>query len=134
MLLGYIFDVVKDEQQAEKYLIDVFNDVPAVLHEFSEHGTNAYCKLQLMAKKRLSGYFKTVEDCEDGRPRTSARPNKYTDLMTAEQQLVFCGIHYQGKNTATIAAELNTNEEGVRRLLKEAFIIIRNNRDHAGIH
>ena len=48
--------------------------------------------------------------------------------MTPEQEQVFCGMHYHGKSTATLAAELGKSEDAVKIILKESFTIIRNRR------
>ncbi|MEO6150710.1 MAG: hypothetical protein ABIN95_06640 [Mucilaginibacter sp.] len=123
LLLGYIVGVVNDEKQAEQYLVDTFKEVALRLEEFSKQESNEYCKLQLVARKQLSGYFETTKDC--------APLNKHTTQMTLLQQQVFCGVHYHGKKTALLAAELNMTEDTVRKTLKEAFSIIRKNNGDA---
>jgi hypothetical protein len=54
--------------------------------------------------------------------------------MTLEQLHVFCGLHYHGKNTITLAAELGKSEDDIRKILKESFTLIRNSHGHTGLH
>jgi hypothetical protein len=137
MLLGYIFDVVKDEKLAEQYLVDTFKDVSAQVDEFADGAANDYCKLQLLARKKLAPFFDTIKDCTVTDAVTNGngtRTNKYIERMNTGQQVVFCGVHYHGKTVGALAKELNTDDDAIRRLLKEAFAIIRNNRNDAGVH
>lgn len=137
MLLGYIYDVVKDQQMAEQYLADIFRDLHIHITDFANGQSNEYCKLQLLARKKLTPYFDTIKDCNTStelKKGNGARSNKFIDLMNAGQQTVFCGVHYHGKTVNTLASELSVDEITVRKLLKEAFAIIRNNRNDAGVH
>ncbi|GAA4921993.1 hypothetical protein [Mucilaginibacter defluvii] len=124
MLLGYIYDVVKDKALAEQYLADTFIAVVKVPELFNNPNDNVYCKLQMIARKRLAGYFKSVGNCEVDEI-VSNRPNTFLSKMNVRQQTVFCGVHYHGKSIPTIAAEMNEDEDVVRRVLREAFVIIR---------
>jgi hypothetical protein len=124
MLLGYIFRVVKGNDVAEQYLVEIFNALqPEDIDEMTQPGVNTYCRLQQLARKKLS------VNNNDGSVATNnaAQSNKYIDLMNPDQRLVFCGVHYQGKTTAKLAIELNRSETIIRQLLKESFTIIRNN-------
>lgn len=128
MLLGYIFEVVKNRGIAEQYLIAVFNDVPNQIEEFYKPGVNAFCRLQSMARKKLAGYVETTND--NSAPDAVQNnvfivKNKFIQQMTPDQQLVFCGAHWHGKPISKIAAELQKTEDEIRRLLKECFTIIR---------
>jgi len=135
MLLGYIFEVVKNQSVAEQYLVSVFNDVPNELDEITKPGVNALCRLQMMARKKLTIYFETLDDGADPRQRNMAiSNNKFIALMSAEQQQVFCGVHYQCKTITKLAAELNKPEDTIKKTLKECFTIIRSGRDYAGLH
>jgi DNA-directed RNA polymerase specialized sigma24 family protein len=128
MLLGYIFEVVKNMADAEQYLIAVFKDVPHELDELSKTGVNTFCYLQLMARKKLSGFFEAIDECagtEQNSKTIANSKNKYVGLMTTDQQHVFCGIYWHGKTVAKLAEELGKAEDAVRKLLKECFTIIR---------
>ncbi len=128
MLLGYIFEVVKSRAVAEQYLVAVFNDVPAQINEFYKPGTNAFCRLQLMARKKLDDYFESVDDCgitKSVQKNVFIGQNKFLKQMTHEQQVVFCGMHWHGRTTAKLAAELDKPEGEIRKILKECFTIIR---------
>ncbi|RYU90451.1 hypothetical protein EWM62_07275 [Mucilaginibacter terrigena] len=138
MLLGYIQEVIKDRATAEQYLAELFTDLrPAELNEILAPGTNVFCRLQLLARKKLAAYINSVGDCADkhgASPPKNIGGNKFIDMMSHEQQLVFCGVHYHGKSITALAAELNQPEAAIRQLLKESFTIIRNNRDDTGVH
>jgi hypothetical protein len=128
MLLGYIFEVVKSRSVAEQYLVAVFNDVQDQVEEFYKPGVNAFCRLQLMARKKLAGYFETVDDCSTEQAMQKNQfigHNKFIKQMSADQQLVFCGAHWHGKSIAKLAVELGKPEGDIRKILKECFTIIR---------
>jgi DNA-directed RNA polymerase specialized sigma24 family protein len=132
MLLGYIYDVVKDRALAEQYLADTFAAVALIADDLKKPGENIYRKLQLIARSKLTAYFNTLEQC-DVKETVNHRPNKFLNGMSERQLQVFCGVHYHGKNIATIAAELKKPEDVVKKLLKEAFLIIRKSND-AGVY
>ena len=128
MLLGYIYEVVKDKDMAGQYLVTLFNELPQHLTDVLQPGANTYHRLQLVARKILAGFFENIPACEVN-PNTNshlpARPNKFLERMNAEQQFVFCGIHYSGKSIAALAAELNKPEQVIKQLLQQAFAAIR---------
>jgi DNA-directed RNA polymerase specialized sigma24 family protein len=127
MLLGYITEVVKDEALAEEYLVRVFNEVSYRFDEITAKGNNTWLQLQLLAKSELSSFFDSLKGCDI--PATEfeqyAARNRFIKLMTAEQRAIFCQVYYHGKSTSEIAAHLNCSEQSVRRILREAFSIIR---------
>jgi hypothetical protein len=126
MLLGYIVDVVKNQAIAEQYLVAVFKDVPYELDELTNQNVSTFCHLQVMARKKLTGYFSnTAQHNGEDSNKSSICNNKYTQQMTPDQQLVFCGVHWHGKTIAGLAAELNQPEESIRKILKDCFTIIR---------
>lgn len=138
MLLGYIQEVVKEQAIAEQYLIELFNELKASdIKEIMAAGTNTFLSLQQIARKKLSAFISTLEDCADQAEITIKKTitgNKFIDLMGHEQQLVFCGVHYHGKTITKLAAELNKPEDTIRQLLRESFTIIRNNRNDTAVH
>lgn len=139
MLLGYIFEVVKSTQVAEQYLVDVFNQLQFTdIQAISKPGINTFCQLQQIARKKLASFTSTVEDCAEENTKTAApaiKGNKFVEQMAPEQQEVFCGVHYHGKSIPALAAELNKPEDAIRRILRESFLIIRNQRnDTATVH
>jgi hypothetical protein len=138
MLLGYIQEVVKEQAIAEQYLIEIFNELKADdIKEMLAAGVNTFLRLQQIARKKLSSFITTVEDCADQAEiaiKKAITGNKFIDLMAPEQQLVFCGVHYHGKTIVKLAAELNKPEDTIRQLLRESFTIIRNNRNDTAVH
>lgn len=124
LLYGYIYEVVKDKQIAEQYLLSVFNDLPQHLQDVLQPGVNTYNRLQQMARRSLNSFFETVPDCPPA-DNVPARPNKFLSRMNAEQQIVFCNIHYNGKSIGKLAAELDKGEDEIRKILQQAFAAIR---------
>jgi DNA-directed RNA polymerase specialized sigma24 family protein len=128
MLLGYIYEVVKDKGMAEQYLISVFNELPQHLHDIVQPGFNTYHHLQLIARKMLSSFFETIPACAPADPDKKylpSKPNRFLDKMSEEQQFIFCNVHYSGKSISTLAAELNKTEEAIKKILQQAFAAIR---------
>ncbi|PTQ94117.1 DNA-directed RNA polymerase specialized sigma24 family protein [Mucilaginibacter yixingensis] len=121
MLLGYIYEVVKDQQLAEHYLAEVFTRLPLELKN-QQPDTNIYLHLQLMARKLLLERTDAHQNDEVYLPATQ---NKFLAGMTTEQQTIFCRIYYQGQSTAQVAASLQMDEAHIRKILKEAFAAIR---------
>jgi len=138
MLLGYLFEATKSKPIAEQYLVDVFNGLQFTdIQAITKPGVNTFCQLQVIARKKLTSFLETVVECADpaAKPKTlPEQSNKFTDLMGPEQRQVFCGIHYQGKSTSTLAAELNKTEEAIRQILKESFNVIRNQRNDTTVY
>ena len=128
LLLGYIYEVVKDREIAEEYLVSVFNELPEHINEITRPGLNTYHQLQLLARKVLADYFATIPVCVPTNPEKTylpSHPNKFLLGMTEEQQLIFCSVHYHGKSICDLAAELNTTETCIKTILKQAFEVIR---------
>lgn len=139
MLLGYLQEVVTDKQLAEDYLVDIFNELQfADIQAITKAGTNTFLQLQQIARRKLIAHNLTVAACpSDGNnmQKPSIKGNKFIAIMSAEQQHVFCGMHYHGKSIAALASELAKPQEEVRKILKASFLIIRNQRnDTAAIH
>ncbi|TFF33445.1 sigma factor-like helix-turn-helix DNA-binding protein [Mucilaginibacter psychrotolerans] len=133
MLLGYLFEATKSKPIAEQYLVDIFNGLQFTdIQAMTKPGINTFCQLQAIARKKLASLSDAVDECAGPAAESKAlaeQSNKFTDLMEPEQRRVFCGIHYHGKSTGTLAAELNKTEEAIRRILKESFNVIRNQRN-----
>lgn len=123
MLLGYIYEVVKDKQTAEEYLISVFNELPGHLHNIVQPGFNTYHRLQLITRKVLADFFETIPACNpEEKNYLPAKPNKFLNRMSGEEQMIFCSIHYSGKSISTLATELQKPEEEIKRILQQALL------------
>lgn len=128
LLFGYIYEVVKDREMAEQYLISVFNEIPRHIHEIKQPGANIYRQLQVITRRVLSGYFENIPVCKTTDPENNylpSRPSKFLSGMTEEQRLIFCSIHYHGKTISVLAAELQKPEDTIRKILQQAFTVIR---------
>lgn len=126
MLLGYIFEVVKDRKLAEDYLVKTFCRVAENFNETDWAEANLWCLLQRFAKNELVAFYETAKSYAVPTGDASAEfSNAYLGHMTEQQKLVFCNIYYSKKTTTQLAGELNIKEAEVKHLLKEAFAIIR---------
>ena len=128
-LLGYLMAVLKDYALAEQYLVEVFNEVPNRLHEFTGSESSPWLCLQVLAKSKLKGYTNTLRSNQSNTNFDSLERLKfdgYVNAMTTEQQIVFCGVYYYQKSTVLLAQELNKADDEVRKILKEAFLMIKN--------
>lgn len=139
MLLGYLYEALKNKPVAEQYLVDIFNELQfADIQAITKPGVNTFCQLQIMARKKLASYLATVNDCADEAKKPKGiviNGNKFIDMMSQEQQIVFCGVHYHGKTATRLSEELLKPESEIKRILKESFTIIRNQRnDTATVH
>jgi len=123
MLLGYITEVIKDSHEAEQLLIRVFSDLHQQLDDMDRSALGAFCYLQLHARKKIAVYLQNT-----GNQAPAIRSNKYLNLLSEEQLKVFCGLHYDGKNSSILAFEMGKTPEAIRLILKEAFGIIRKGR------
>ncbi|MCC8423460.1 RNA polymerase sigma factor [Mucilaginibacter sp. UR6-11] len=127
MLLGYIFEVVKDKKLAEEYLVRTFSNVAKQFNKINWDETNNWCLLQRFAKSELSTFNDTSKNplaAVIKKPKAEP-PNKYLDQMTDEQRFIFCNIYYSSKTTAQLAKEIGKSEGLIKQLLKEAFAVIR---------
>ncbi|QKJ29735.1 sigma-70 family RNA polymerase sigma factor [Mucilaginibacter mali] len=127
LLLGYIFEVVKDKNIAEEYLVAVFKELPQHLHDVMQPGTNTYQRLLLLTRKVLADFFATIPACDpaDKKAHLPAMPNKFLERMSEEEQFIFCNVHYNGKSISALARELNRTEQAIKKILQQAFAAIR---------
>lgn len=128
MLLGYIYEVVKDRRLAEELLVQLFCELSEQFDNINWVGTNSWCQLQRFAKEKLSAFHESVKDCEE--PPASGlmmngQHNSHLSQLTEEQKQIFCAIYYHGKSIAEISKELKITEDLTRKALKEAFAIMR---------
>jgi hypothetical protein len=126
MLLGYVFEIVKDNKLAEHHLINIYSYIPNHINELTGDGTT-WCHLQRLAKRYLeldaSAQYNGQLNGNDLSINNSH--NRYLALMTYEQKQAFYNVYYYGKTTAQLAKELNKSEDFIRLALKQAFIIIK---------
>lgn len=128
MLLGYIYEVIKDRKLAEEYLVQLFCDLSQEFDGMNWDGKNSWCQLHRFAKVKLAAFKDKVKEGEE-----EAGPglmmyglhNRHLVQLTGEQKKVFCDIYYHGKSIAEISGELNKTEDLIRKTLKEAFAIMR---------
>ncbi|KIO75099.1 hypothetical protein TH53_22435 [Pedobacter lusitanus] len=128
MLLGYIFEIVKDRNLAEEYMVKIFCDISQKFNEINWDDTNSWCQLQRFAKSRLNLLLESGVPDESPQIQEAIRSvaaDKFPDQFTAEQHHIFYGVYYYGKSIEAISKELNKTEESTRKTLKEAFTIMR---------
>ena len=131
MLLGYIFEIVKNQKLAEEYLVKVFCDIAQHFNEIEWDESNNWCQLKRLAQNKLnqltdSGRIASdlkdlgLQDRESHESHT-----RFPDYFTDEQHHIFYSVYYYGKSVEAISKELNKTEESIRKTLKEAFAIMR---------
>lgn len=124
-LLGYLIEVVQDYSIAEQYLIEVFKEVPYRLEEFEGPDSQRWKNLRKLAQSKLRG-VRVRDFKDDGMSTERIKFDGFVSNLTIEQQIVFCGVYYYQKPTSTLAQELNMADTDVKRILKEAFTMIKN--------
>ncbi|MVN93134.1 hypothetical protein GO816_18525 [Mucilaginibacter sp. HME9299] len=124
-LLGYIVEIVKDHEVAEQYLADIFKEVPYKLNELNSTGSDSWKQLRMLAQARLkTAYNRNLSGKELFSERLKF--DGVVSGLTIEQQIVFCGVYYYQKSTAILAHELNLTDAEVKKILREAFIMMKN--------
>ncbi|MDT3404865.1 RNA polymerase sigma factor [Mucilaginibacter terrae] len=124
-LLGYLIELVKDKDIAEQYLVDIFKEVPKHLEDFDGPDTLRWKNLRKLAQSKLRG-VRVRNTNKDIMSSERIKFDGFVSNLTIEQQIVFCGVYYYQKSTSTLAQELNIADTDVKRLLKEAFTMIKN--------
>ncbi|NQX40016.1 Sigma-70, region 4 [Pedobacter steynii] len=126
MLLGYIFEVVKDRKLAEEYLIKVFCDLSIRYNDVNRTGISGWPQLQKFAREKLLSLPDSPRYVSlNAGVKISDSPNSYLRQLTEEQRQVFCDVYYNGRTIADISITLNKTEDLTRKTLKEAFAIMR---------
>lgn len=128
MLLGYIFEVVKDRKLAEDYLVKIFSALSLRDQLPEQEQVSSWCSLLKFAKKKMQLFH--AMNPNEGSPFQAemavVRPaNAYLDRLTEIQRMVFCGVYHHGETISSLATALNTTEDLTRKTLKEAFLIMR---------
>lgn len=129
MLLGYIFEVVKDRKIAEDYLVKIFSALSLRDQLPEQEQVINWCSLLKFAKSKLR-LFHAMNPNEvapfQAEVALVRAANTYLDRLNEMQRMVFCGVYHHGKTISALAATLNTTEDLTRKTLKEAFLIMRN--------
>jgi DNA-directed RNA polymerase specialized sigma24 family protein len=125
-LLGYIFGVVNDHTKAENYLIEIFKHISRFADELIYPEVNTWLRLQQLAKNFLHQYRQPTLSSVDAEFVAPEQSNKCLNLLTAEQKYIFCSIYYGHKTIQSLAHEMRTDEDAIRRRLREALSVIRN--------
>lgn len=128
MLLGYIFEVVKDRKLAEDYLVKIFSALSLRDEVPDQEQISTWCSLLKFAKAKLQ-LFQAINPNETAHVQTGvtfASPaNTYLDRLNELQRSVFCGVYHHGKTISALSTALNTTEDLTRKTLKEAFLMMR---------
>jgi len=131
MLLGYIVEIVKERTVAEQYLIKIFCDLSKEFDDINWSDGSMWIQLQRFAKDRLAVLIDTsVNSYSPVAGIEKHTGNKQLEKLNHEQRIVFCEIYYNRKKIAEIAMELNKTEDSIRKTLKEAFAIMRNDSEN----
>lgn len=126
MLLGYIFELVKDRKLAEAYLVKVFCELSLRFNDANFTEITGWSQLHKFAREMLlssSDSFRPI-GLKAGLEIPGA-PDSDLRQLTGEQRQVFSDVYYNGKTIADISRSLNKTEDLTRKTLKEAFAIMR---------
>ncbi|MBS7563646.1 sigma-70 family RNA polymerase sigma factor [Mucilaginibacter sp. Bleaf8] len=135
LLLGYITKVVNDRKLAEEYLVDIFKEIPFRLSEFSQNQGNAWLRLQMIAKQKLAGCARAQQEhALTNSIKATGRGDEFLSLMNEQQRFVFCGIYYYQQPVSWLAQELGTTANDIRKILREAFKVIRNGKSYTELY
>src|SRR6185312_12562203 len=84
MLLGYIFEVVKDRKIAEDYLVKTFSRIAENFNGVNWSEVNVWVQLQRFAKDELAPFHQALAGCETPEGDVpGVLSNVYFDRMTA---------------------------------------------------
>lgn len=126
MLLGYVFEILKDRKLAEECLVRIFCELSAAFGEENSDGPQNWSQLQRFAKGKLKAFTAVAGNGAVAEGIAMHHSNdQHLAALSAEQKGVFLDIYYHGKSVGLLAAELNRTEEFIRKTLKEAFAILR---------
>lgn len=125
MLLGYIFEIVKDRKLAEECLLQIFCELSEEFGDENAEGPQNWSQLQRFAMRKLKVLTAVPRmGVAEGLAMRNSDDQQLAKF-SAEQKRVFVDIYYHGKAVVILAAELNRTEEFIRKTLKEAFAILR---------
>src|SRR5206468_8579242 len=106
--------------------------VPVYIEEYFSSERSIWVQLQSLAKIKLTSFFESKQDCkiveQEIRYSPDSRIGNRLAQMTPLQRNVFCGLYYHNRSVAALAQELKQTEESIKRLIKEAFSIIKNDK------
>ncbi len=125
MLYGYLLMVLKDKGQAEKILVDIFDDIAKSLDENGNCDPDTWCGLYRMAKTKVIQHVGDDGNSNDQDMMVYTLGNNMYNGMTDEQKQVFYEAYYGGKKVTQLAQQLNKSEDSIKETLKEAFVILR---------
>lgn len=125
MLLGYIYEVVKDKQLAEQYLVSVFSQLPEHFTEHQLNSSNIYIRLQLFARKLIANNRQLQQNGSVVTEQLPQRQNKYLQQMESLERNVFCSVYFDGKSISEVAIEMGREEQEIRKILQQSFKAIR---------
>jgi hypothetical protein len=120
MLLGYLVETMGEGKLAEEYLIIVFTDLANNYAQVENYG---WLQLRQFAKNKLDNLGLKNNDTETFPVNSAAR--KTWRNMTDEQRYVFYNVYNFGKPVESIARQLKRPEGDIRKILVEAFAVIR---------
>ncbi|RZK81295.1 MAG: hypothetical protein EOO92_05040 [Pedobacter sp.] len=125
MLLGFISQIIKNKEQAEEKMITIFSELGKAVYvnhsaRAEDIRINSWNDLRVFALNFLPAQNSSTL------PTASPVNGKLTEL----QQQVFNIAYYQKRSINEIAAQLNQTEDSIRKALREAFAVMKGNREN----
>lgn len=132
MLLGYIFEIVKDRKVADECLVKIFSDLALQLHTIKWDNGSHWLKLQRFAREQLSSYGEHFPQKQSPIPTSVVRDVDGGSLerLTDQQRTVFYNIYYNNSKIDELSILLNKQKDSIRKTLKEAFAIMTNDSEN----
>jgi len=125
MLYGYLLRVLKDKDEAGNYLITIFDEIAKGANDRGECGPYTWCGLYRIARNKLMLHVNDEGSSTDHEIMVYTLGNNMYADMSDEQKQVFYETYYRGKLVSQLAGQLNKSEEAIKKLLNEAFTILR---------
>ena len=97
-------------------MVQLFCDISQHFDAMDWESGSSWCRLQRLAQSKLNIAQSAIKPIAQ---------NNYLNLLSDEQRQVFCAIYYHRKTVLEVSKELNITEELTRKVLKEAFAIMR---------
>jgi len=113
MLLGYLTEIVKDNRKAEDHLVNIFYEISKLPLQQIQQLFN-WNRLRRFALRQLPPQNTILSG--NGVVHT---------ILSNEQQYVFDSIYYNNLSLTEIAERTGQSEETVRKILKEAFNLMK---------
>ena len=122
MLLGFIQGIVQDSKKSEEQLIKIITSFVLETKLNSDSNISTWIHLrrhaqQVLAQQNFSDKPASIGNLD----QTSNPAENINNVLTAQEQMIFHAVYYQGRAIACIAESIQEDENSVRIQLKSAM-------------